>query len=37
MTPKGKVLNAAKANLRPFRPALGQAVEIQAPVDPHLG
>ena len=35
LTPKGKVLTAAKANLRPFRAEMGQPVEIQ--VDTQLG
>jgi hypothetical protein len=38
LTPKGKVLTAAKANLRPFRAELGQPVEIKmdTPAEPEI-
>ena len=35
LTHKGKVLTAAKANLRPFRAELGQPVEVR--VDTQMG
>jgi hypothetical protein len=35
LTHKGKILTAAKANLRPFRAELGQPVEVR--VDTEIG
>lgn len=37
MSAKGKVLVAAKANLRPFRAPMGKAVEIRNRADTTLG